>query len=99
MDINQLQGNRLLGSSSLRLYQLEYKYVSSYANITKKRSFFYRPEFIVDGALWKAIRQGNDISNDADIEQSRKSQKSPAQQEIERKQNLQNFIDNPNKLT
>ena len=48
------------------MYQLEYQYESSYAGITRRRSFFYRPEFIVDGALWKAVRQGNDISTGKD---------------------------------
>jgi len=33
------------------------------AGLTKRRSFFYRPEHIEDVALWKAIRTGNSITN------------------------------------
>ena len=50
----------------MNVYQLEYKYQSNYAKLTRQRSFFYRPEFISNPALWKAVRQGNDIRTDSD---------------------------------
>lgn len=45
----------------MNIYQLEYSYKSSWANLTKRRSFFYRPEFISDPELWKTIRTGTEI--------------------------------------
>ena len=51
-------------NQALNVYQLEYAYKSAWAGITKSRSFFYRPEYIVDPALWKAIRTGNEITNE-----------------------------------
>ena len=66
----------------MRLYQLEYKYESATAGITKKRSFFYRPEYVVDGALWSTIRRGTDIKNDEDVE---KEAKRKGLSEVERK--------------
>ena len=56
LDISQLKGNRLFGSHKMNVYQLEYSYESAYAKLTRHRSFFYRPEYIADGALWKAVR-------------------------------------------
>jgi hypothetical protein len=48
-------------ASSMNLYQLEYSYKSSWANLTKRRSFFYRPEHISNVELWKALRNGSEI--------------------------------------
>jgi hypothetical protein len=45
----------------MNLYQLEYSYKSSWANLTKRRSFFYRPEYISNVDLWKALRNGSEI--------------------------------------
>ena len=42
------EGNRVFVTQSLNLFQLEYAYKSSWAKITKRRSFFYRPEEITD---------------------------------------------------
>lgn len=43
-----LEGNRLFLTKSINLYQLEYSYKSTFANLTKRRSYFYRPEHIED---------------------------------------------------
>jgi len=51
----------------MRLYQLEYKYEATYSKLMRSSSFFYRPEFIADNALWKAVRLGNDIKTDEDV--------------------------------
>ena len=67
LDISQLQGNRLFGSQKMNVYQLEYSYKSSYAKLTRHKSFFYRPEYIASAPLWKAVRQGNDIISDDDV--------------------------------
>lgn len=94
LDVSQLQGNRLFGPSSMRLFQLEYKYESSYSGITRRRSFFYRPEFIANQALWKAVRQGNDIASDEDV--SKDGQKK-TKQELEemRRAAMKEQLENP----
>ena len=51
----------------MNVYQLEYSYKSSYAKLTRHKSFFYRPEYIASAPLWKAVRQGNDIISDDDV--------------------------------
>ena len=51
----------------MNLYHLEYDFVSSVSGKTKHRSFFYRPEHIEDAALWKAIRNGNEIMAEEDV--------------------------------
>ena len=53
----------------MRVYQLEYEYDSLlFGGSTRAASFFYRPEFISDVVIWKAVRQGNDIVNDDDLD-------------------------------
>lgn len=84
----------------MRLYQLEYKYESSYAGITKRRSFFYRPEFLRDPVLWKAIRQGNDIATDEDLREKSNEGSVPNNKredvdETERKHAYRKMLDNP----
>ena len=66
LDITQLQGNRLFGSYKMNVYQLEYTCKSAYTKLTRRKSFFYRPEFISNGAIWKAVRTGTDIKTDED---------------------------------
>lgn len=61
LPVQCLEGNRVFLASSMNLYQLEYSYKSSWANLTKRRSFFYRPEYISNFDLWKAIRNGSEI--------------------------------------
>lgn len=67
LPISSLEGNRLFMSHRLNIYQLEYSYKSIIASLTKRRSFFYRPEFIVDQQLWKVVRTGNEVETD-DVE-------------------------------
>ena len=56
----------------MNVYQLEYKYNATYSKLERSSSFFYRPEYIADGALWKAVRLGNDIKTDDDIKEERR---------------------------
>ena len=71
-------------------------YSSSYSGLTKKRSFFYRPEYIADQVLWKAIRQGNDIKNDDDKSQGDKTAGEAARQ---REKLMKEMLDNPKDKT
>ena len=41
-------------------------YASKIARIDKRRSFFYRPEYIVDAELWSVLRKGEEILTKAD---------------------------------
>lgn len=50
----------------MNVYQLEYKYRSVLTGLEKRRSFFYRPEYIADNTLWRAVRTGNEIINVTD---------------------------------
>eukprot|EP00347_Sterkiella_histriomuscorum_P008981 403342985 len=59
--VKQLQGNRLFWSPKMNLYQLEYLKPGKW---TKKRSFFYRPEYIGDQELWQKIRKGQELNED-----------------------------------
>ena len=45
----------------MNLYQLEYAFESKWAGITKRRSYFYRPECIMNRELWQEIRVGNEV--------------------------------------
>ncbi len=46
MPVACLDGNRVFFSQKMNLFQLEYSYKSTFANLIKRRSFFYRPEHI-----------------------------------------------------
>ena len=35
--------------------------------LVRSRSFFYRPEYIEDAALWKAVRNGNEVMAEEDL--------------------------------
>ena len=64
--VKNLKGNRIFLSPHLNVYQLEYLKEGKW---TKKRSLFYRPEYIGDADLWKRIRTGNEVPTIAqDIE-------------------------------
>lgn len=52
LPVEQLKGNRMFGTPAMNLFQLEYAYESKWAGITKRRSFFYRPEKIENRDLW-----------------------------------------------
>ena len=56
--IKNLRGNRVFLNQRLNLYQLEYIKEGKW---TKKRSLFYRPEFIADQELWQRIRTGHEV--------------------------------------
>ncbi len=45
----------------MNLFQLEYFYISSVARLNKRRSFFYRPECIVNEELWSTLRKGTEV--------------------------------------
>ena len=60
LKIKNLRGNRTFLSPSMQIYQLEYIKEGKW---TKRRSLFYRPEFIADPDLWQTIRKGNEVAN------------------------------------
>ena len=49
---------------------------------TKHRSFFYRPEHIEDAALWKAVRNGNEIMVEDELEVPKSKNKVDTKQEM-----------------
>ena len=57
--IKNLRGNRVFLTPKLHIYQLEYIKEGKW---NKRRSFFYRPEFIADQELWQSIRKGNEVA-------------------------------------
>ena len=65
--VKDLQGNRLFGTKAMNLYQLEYTHKSTITGKVRSRSFFYRPEYIEDAALWKAVRNGNEVMAEEDL--------------------------------
>lgn len=56
--VKNLKGNRVFLNPKLNTYQLEYMKQGKWA---KRRSFFYRPEYIGDADLWQKIRKGNEM--------------------------------------
>jgi len=66
--VTQFRGSRLLGSQAMNLYFLEYAFHGRLTGLTKKRTFFYRPEFVANRDLWKEIKTGNEILTFADVE-------------------------------
>ena len=73
--VKSLQGNRLFGTRAMNLYQLEYKHQSTVTGKVRSRSFFYRPEFIEDAVLWKAVRNGNEVVGEEELPQEGRQQK------------------------
>ena len=59
MEIKQLKGSRTFLSPKLNIYQLEY--MKKGGKWEKRRSLFYRPEFVSNNELWKAVRNGNEV--------------------------------------
>ena len=58
MKIKNLRGNRTFLSPAMQVYQLEFIKDGKW---TKRRSLFYRPQFIADPDLWQTIRKGNEV--------------------------------------
>ncbi len=58
LKIKNLRGNRTFLSPHMKIYQLEYIKEGKW---TKRRSLFYRPQFIADPDLWQTIRKGNEV--------------------------------------
>ncbi len=56
--IKNLRGNRIFLTPKLSVYQLEYIKEGKW---DKRRSLFYRPEFIGDQDLWQTIRVGTEV--------------------------------------
>jgi len=77
----------------MRVFHLEYTYKASYSGLTRSRSFFYRPEYVADAGLWKAIRLGNDIKTDEDLLGSSTSTKITKQQEKENRERVKKLLD------
>ncbi len=57
--VKNLRGNRVFLDPRMQIYQLEYIKEGKW---TKRRSLFYRPEYIGDNDLWQTIRKGNEVS-------------------------------------
>ena len=66
--VTQFRGSRSIGHQSMNLYFLEYNFFGKWTGITKRRSFFYRPEFVADRELWNQIKTGNEIMTFDDVE-------------------------------
>ncbi len=58
--VRNLKGNRIFLTPRLNVYQLEYIKEGKW---DKRRSFFYRPEYIGDQDLWQKVRKGTEIGN------------------------------------
>jgi hypothetical protein len=43
------------------MYAIQYAYESKWAKLTKTRSYFYRPEEIVNREMWEEVRKGNEV--------------------------------------
>mmetsp|Transcript_32146 Transcript_32146/g.49160 ORF Transcript_32146/g.49160 Transcript_32146/m.49160 type:complete len:183 (-) Transcript_32146:13-561(-) len=66
--VEQLQGSRLMWKKEMNLYQLEYAFQGRFMKrLTKRRSYFYRPEFISDRALWDDLKRGTSIKTLEDL--------------------------------
>ena len=50
---------------SLNIYQLEFIKEGKW---NKRRSLFYRPEFIADAEIWQKIRTGNEVAEIETVE-------------------------------
>lgn len=66
--VNQLKGSRLFWSKEMNVYQLEYNFQGRMTNLVKKRSYFYRPEHIVNQDLWNELKTGNEVLSMSDIQ-------------------------------
>ena len=51
----------------MNLYYLEYNFRGRVTQLVKQRSFFYRPEFIINRDLWSEIKQGKEVLTLADM--------------------------------
>ena len=58
--VKNLRGNRIFISPHMQVYQLEYIKEGKW---NKRRSLFYRPEFIGDSELWQQVRKGGEVMN------------------------------------
>ena len=59
--IKNLKGNRVFLNPHMQIYQLEY--LKENTKWTKRRSLFYRPEYIGDADIWQHVRKGNELNN------------------------------------
>ena len=79
--VAQLSGTRLFWTKEMNIFQLEYTFPGKVTQLTKQRSFFYRPEHIENQELWNEIKTGktvltvDDLGSASDLEVHRKMQK------------------------
>jgi len=52
----------------MNMYYLEYNFRGRMTDLVKQRSFFYRPEFIVNKDLWNEIKNGREVMTMQDVE-------------------------------
>ena len=83
--VKELRGSRLFGPYSMNLYQLEYNFKSNVTGKTKHRSFFYRPEHIENDQLFKAVRNGNEIMVEDELEVPKTKQVDTKQERLEKR--------------
>ena len=83
--VKELRGSRLFGPYSMNLYQLEYNFKSNITGKTKHRSFFYRPEHIENDQLFKAVRNGNEIMVEDELEVPKTKQVDTKQERLEKR--------------
>ena len=52
----------------MNLYFLEYNYPGRLTGVTKRRSYFYRPEHVEDRELWNLVKTGQEVKTLDDVE-------------------------------
>jgi len=67
IDIENVVGSRRMFSQSLNLYQLEYFKYNKKKNYKKHRSYFYRPQEIVNHEVWDLVKRGQTITTGAEF--------------------------------
>jgi hypothetical protein len=51
----------------MNMYYLEYNFHGKITKNVKQRSYFYRPQEVINKELWDEIKRGNEIITMADI--------------------------------
>ena len=65
--VSQIKGSRNFWSKSMNLFYLEYNVYGAITKNLKKKSYFYRPQVILNKDLWDEIKQGNEVLTMGDI--------------------------------
>ena len=65
--VEQFRGSRQVWKKTMNIYQLEYNFKGALTGITKRRSYFYRPEHIENRDLWSEIKNGRAVLTLEDV--------------------------------